>query len=323
MIAKPSYGRSGPGSYGAYGLVVRCPFDLWPLPPKLAGSASHPDDAVHIRLGETGHAPADTDPECLVTICRDTQVIVRQGAEITINPREGASVEELRIAAMQGVAGVLQQRGQLVLHGSAVEIDGKAALLLAGRGTGKSTTAAYLHHRSRHPLICDDLAPVRLADDTIDVLSGHPASKLWPDALRSLGHEPDQLHPVLPRGRKRILPALSISSQSDVPLGAIFMLERGGAPGRVARLAPGDAFEGLLRFGFGAWLLPDAASRATHLERCCALLERTTCWSLRTGNTPRALDAICAGVEHHLGRRADRAAARAAATWPSTSPSTR
>jgi hypothetical protein len=87
-----------------------------------------------------------------------------------------------------GLGVLLHRRGRLVLHGSAVEVDGRAVVLLGEKGAGKSTTAAALLARG-HALVTDDL--VALAEPPgggAPLIAPGPAQmKLWPEAAEAVG----------------------------------------------------------------------------------------------------------------------------------------
>jgi hypothetical protein len=109
--------------------------------------------------------------------------LVRDGREILVDPDPDAGDALLQLALLGPVlAALLQQRGDLVLHASAVEIDGAAVGFLGGRGAGKSTMAAALLRRG-YPLLTDDILAVSLEDGSPRVLPGFPQLKLWPDAV--------------------------------------------------------------------------------------------------------------------------------------------
>lgn len=106
---------------------------------------------------------------------------------------------------------MLAWRGMVPLHGSAVEIDGRA-LLIAGRaGAGKSTLCAALTERGAR-LISDDLtALMPTAPDTTPLLQpGRPAIRL--------------VRPGRPSDDKALHPAPRVVPGSPVPFEALVLL---------------------------------------------------------------------------------------------------
>ena len=86
-----------------------------------------------------------------------------------------------------GLGTVLHRRGRLVLHGSAVDVGGRAVVLLGQKGAGKSTTAAALVARG-HALLTDDLVVVDDAPDGQPCCFPGPLQvKLWPESAEALG----------------------------------------------------------------------------------------------------------------------------------------
>src|SRR5216683_295679 len=168
----------------------------------------------------------------------------------TIRPHHGVKVEPAREAAatvvrefLQGpVAAVrLRQRGFLVLHGSAVTLNGRAVVFCGGSGWGKSTLAAALHRRG-HPLLVDDYAAIRVGVRRPSLYIGPPVLKLWPDSARVLGFDAAALprvHPLADKRRVRTRRSLTVRS---VRLGQVVIL----APGSPLSFAPLDHREALI-----------------------------------------------------------------------------
>lgn len=85
-----------------------------------------------------------------------------------------------------GLGVLMHRRGHLVLHGSAVDVGGRAVILLGQKGAGKSTTAGELLRRG-HRLLTDDLVVLR--EDRAGswtVLPGPTQMKLWPASAAAL-----------------------------------------------------------------------------------------------------------------------------------------
>jgi hypothetical protein len=81
---------------------------------------------------------------------------------------------------------LLHQRERIVLHASAVRVNGKAVLFCGSSGEGKSTLAAALTQRG-YPLITDDLCAITVTDAGTPM--AHPDGrhlKLWAQAIEKL-----------------------------------------------------------------------------------------------------------------------------------------
>lgn len=146
------------------------------------------------------------------------------GERIAFEPWDGeVSDQDLRTFLLGSAVGaVLIQRGMVVLHGNALERDGRAVVCLGPSGAGKSTLA-YGLMRQGWQLLADDL--VALTPSGL-VLPGIPRIKLWPDAARAFGLDPDALPPIRQGMRKVLLLGEAVRSASRaVPLEAMYVLE--------------------------------------------------------------------------------------------------
>jgi hypothetical protein len=108
---------------------------------------------------------------------------------ITIKPQPDADDRSVRAFLFGSAIGaLLQLRGLMVLHGSAVAMsDGEAAVFCGHSTAGKSTLAAALAAQG-YPALADDVSAVRFdADGSAWCLPGLARTKLWRDALETLG----------------------------------------------------------------------------------------------------------------------------------------
>lgn len=109
--------------------------------------------AVVFRIGRAGD---DLVAEWIGTVTLRAR---RDGSDVRFEPEAGA--EPLDLAKIrQGSARLLlrQLEGKLALHGAAVELEGRAVLLLGRSGQGKSTLAAALCARGARLLSDDAIA---------------------------------------------------------------------------------------------------------------------------------------------------------------------
>src|SRR2546425_5228639 len=82
---------------------------------------------------------------------------------VDIEPAPRVAPETMRLFRRGPVAAaLLRVRGYVVLHASAVALDGGATCFLGASGWGKSTLAALLHTRG-HAVIADDVAAIDMA----------------------------------------------------------------------------------------------------------------------------------------------------------------
>ena len=120
---------------------------------------------------------------------------IKNGDTIFVEPDENATENQI-IPYLTGAAfgALLFQRGLLPLHGSALNIDDRAVILVGRSGSGKSTLTRALMKRGGQ-LMCDDLSPVKTsAGKSPIVFPGYPQQKLSDEAIAALGVNPENLH---------------------------------------------------------------------------------------------------------------------------------
>lgn len=101
---------------------------------------------------------------------------------------------------------LLQWHDFLVLHGSAILVNGKAVIFSGNSGAGKSTTAANFIARG-YQLLTDDVVVLkRRKDGQLELVPGPGKVKLWADALDNLGHNSANLLQVINKESKFELP---------------------------------------------------------------------------------------------------------------------
>lgn len=108
---------------------------------------------------------------------------------IAITPQPNADDRSVRAFLFGSAIGaLLQLRGLMVLHGSAIALPTGEAAVFCGHSTaGKSTLAAALAARG-YPALADDVTAIRFdADGRAWCLPGLARTKLWRDALETLG----------------------------------------------------------------------------------------------------------------------------------------
>jgi len=121
------------------------------------------------------------------------------------------------------VGALLIQKGMLVLHGNALERDGQAIVCLGHSGAGKSTLAYALMHQGWR-LLADDL--VAITPDG-QVLPGIPRIKLWHDAVKAFGLDPDALPPIREGMQKYMLLGKAIKrAERPRPLKALYLIRQ-------------------------------------------------------------------------------------------------
>lgn len=153
---------------------------------------------------------------------------ILNGREIIVISEPGA-LSELEIQPLYGLAlaTILQQKKHMILHGSSVEVNGRVVVVAGNKGIGKSTVTTFLV-AAGHGFVSDDVTALTRHDNSFTyVLPGIPRVKLWPDAVRALGRNPNELPLVSASIPKHILMCPDQFSNSTLPLQAIAMLDYG------------------------------------------------------------------------------------------------
>jgi hypothetical protein len=232
--------------------------------------------------------------------------LVRQGHSITVDPAPEAHKSLWRLPLLGGVlAMALHQRGLLVLHASAVSIDGKAVAFIGEKGKGKSTTAAALFHRG-HPLLSDDIVAIDLARPGRPlVLPGFPQFKLWPDAVVSLGDDLNDLPRIHGECEKRVRSAHEAFASESIPLSQIFVLGE-GTHLRIVPLSPQNILKQLLTHSYccryGRAMMNEKAG-ADHFRRCLQVAQNATVTSLESPRSFSLIGDLANLIESTVGLR--------------------
>jgi len=134
------------------------------------------------------------------------------------------SDQDLRTFLLGSAVGALMiQRGMLVLHGNALERNGQAIVCMGHSGAGKSTLAYALMQQGWR-LLADDL--VAITPDG-QVLPGIPRIKLWHDAAKAFGLDPDALPPIRQGMQKYLLLGEAIErAVQPCPLKALYLIRQ-------------------------------------------------------------------------------------------------
>jgi hypothetical protein len=179
--------------YRVSGLSVASEIDL----PGMIAGAPERAPQVTIRLGPVPEQLPDSTAigptwqiagkQFLLRIPDIARFLLTDGSEIVVAPQSDATAADIPIFILGTVFGILlHQREQIVLHASAVRVNGKAVLFCGSSGAGKSTLAAALAQRG-YPLVTDDFCT--LTADGSAAPQVHPDGrqlKLWAQAIDRL-----------------------------------------------------------------------------------------------------------------------------------------
>lgn len=146
------------------------------------------------------------------------------------------------------MAALLMQRGILPIHSCSVLTDKGAVLVMGMSGAGKSTMLGGLLSLGL-PMVADDVTGLVYSDDgTPQALPAFPATRLWADSLKRLGHERDGLPQVRSDLAKYYRPVAEFHDRVT-PIRAIVYLQATNAEkAEFARIDPALGVECLSRF---------------------------------------------------------------------------
>jgi ABC-type polar amino acid transport system ATPase subunit len=125
--------------------------------------------------------------ELLLSIPNLARFLIKDGCEISFQLEPEGDAADISVFLVGTVFGaLLHQRERIVLHASAVRVNGKAVVFCGSSGAGKSTLAAALSQRN-YPLITDDLCAITLKDNENPLVhSDGRLLKLWAQAIEKL-----------------------------------------------------------------------------------------------------------------------------------------
>lgn len=132
---------------------------------------------------------------------------------------------------------ILMQRMVLPLHGSLIEIQGKAYAFVGHSGVGKSTLASSFI-RKGYKLVSDDLIAVTMKDGKPWVIPSYPQQKLWQDSLDIFGMDRSDYASIYGREKKYCVPIKSHYYPEPLPLGGIFEITKTERSGVEIRSIP-------------------------------------------------------------------------------------
>lgn len=230
--------------------------------------------------------------EKTILYIRDTATfLVENGNEITIIPVSGVSETELRFYLVGTVMSILlYERGLLVLHGSAVNIDNHAVTFLGISGEGKSSTAAAFLSRG-YNLVTDDVAPVNFETKPYTITPGFPQIKLGQKTADVLGYDFDTLHFINPANEKRGYRPRQGFDFSPLPIGRIYVLNT-ASEFSIEPIRPSEAVTEIYRHSRPTTLYHFGGQ--SHFFQCVNLAKAYTIYRL---NRPRNLELLPKLVE--------------------------
>ncbi|RQH01486.1 hypothetical protein EA472_07255 [Natrarchaeobius oligotrophus] len=298
--------------YTAYGLTIESTFSL-PELPQVEGTAEAID--VELRRDELDPVPTSVAGEggrriragpntCRLSYDTIGTFLVEDGRRVSFDPvaefetTPGAVppkiVRRLFQNEMMGV--LLHQRGQLVLHASAVAVDGRAAVFLGPRGAGKSTTAAAFD-AAGHTILEDDVVGIRVDESHPAVLPGVPQLRLMPDAVEALDVE-GTTGPASDADSEKRYKQFD-AARRPAPLAACYLLEEDDSLA-IDRLDPHERVSQLVSRTYTGGMLAETDATAVNFRQCTTIAKTCPFRRLRRPRDHRSLPALVEAVVDDL-----------------------
>jgi preprotein translocase subunit Sss1 len=285
----------------AYGLLISSDFCLLQSSRTFSELEGQPDVVVQIgRLEEAAKDALNSNPDCFKGTLPDIGQFWIQPNQITVQPSFGVDEQTLSSCILGTAFSVLlQQRGFLVLHASAVVIRGKAIAFIGFSGAGKSTTASAFM-QSGYSVITDDVLAIQSKSGHPEVVPSYPIIKLLPDAIKALGHSADELPLLHASSHKRIQTFDYEQLQNAYPLERIYLLSKGDRH-TIQPLIATEALVTLVNQSRAAKNLIDPSAKKLHFQQCAELTKMNRVFRLRRKPGLEDLSEIVKLVETDLG----------------------
>ncbi len=234
------------------------------------------DPELWIRRGRVDAPEPDVAQQIRYT-CRETKELlvnwrgygrfaVTDNSEIIVDMEDGADLTGAGLLVTGPLMAVaLQRHGHVVLHGGAVETDGRAILFLGSSGIGKSTTvAAMLRHG--YKFVTDDLCVLNPRGNRWWIERAPALVKLKNESLKALGEDPE-IYPELGSSERKRHYTPSMTNADRLPLTAIALLGWGASPS-LDRLSSGEAFFALRGNSFTIHINDKLGINEEHFAQC-------------------------------------------------------
>lgn len=184
---------------------------------QLGALKNHIDDPI-----KTGPAFQAKEKLLLLNIPGLMKIKIADGHSIIFDPDQGCDLKDMKAFLFgPALATLLQQRGHLILHASAVLVGDKAALFCGPSAIGKSTIVSNLDQQG-YPLLSDELCIID--PKTMELMGYLPRCLLWRDRVEALGLNPDDYERERDALDKYAVPMGQEST--GTPIGNIYLLAR-------------------------------------------------------------------------------------------------
>jgi len=220
--------------YQAYQLQLSVPFrcpelleadEQSALFPKVTISYSNVCNALDSPLNK-GVVYEANEQEFLFRIDGVGKFLISNGNQIAIEKEPNVHDDVIRLYLFGSVMGaLLNQRGLLTLHASAIHTVKGAVLFVGESGAGKSTTLQEFIRRDYRKL-ADDTVPLDFDEQRkkLMVVPAYPQSKIWQDSCEMLDQDVSMMRRIRPDINKFAISTKKYFYNEITPLFAIYDL---------------------------------------------------------------------------------------------------
>ncbi|WP_157942201.1 hypothetical protein [Salinibacter altiplanensis] len=223
----------------------------------------------YVELSKKESLEAQREEKKLIYAVPDVAYIrVKNGKSIDVYPRKEAEEKVLRLFVL-GIAygALLHQRGNLVLHSSAISTSDRACLFMGEKGAGKSTTAS-IFVRSGYSLLSDDLVAIKDGiSPTVQPTTRH--LKLWDDVNSIAEDISDRCYQSHPDVKKFTSLLKGKNNSYNFNICSSFVLEKSRSL-RIRRLRPSESFQEIIRHSYISPKVMECKKRKTEHFRISA-----------------------------------------------------
>lgn len=214
--------------YRAFGLTIESEIEL----PKLLIQEQSDTTDIHIVYGsvripdstDDGHAQhCQLDNGDLLLDITDVARFRISKNTIIIDVESSADMQTVRLYLLgSGLGALMLQRGNLLLHGNAININGKAVIVVAKSGVGKSTLAGEFFNRG-YSLLADDVCCV---DKNGLIQPSYPYLKIWNDSIKNLKLKDQNIERIREQDDKYYYPVRELFQKNALPVSSIYILNK-------------------------------------------------------------------------------------------------
>jgi hypothetical protein len=293
--------------YNAFGLKIKSSIIF----PELISGQCNSDIIIHSEGYESLHHKLSktkkkgfseifySSNDVLYLIDNEPLFRVISGKEIIVNPIVNIDMSFLRHLILgPGIGTLLLQKGHLVLHASAVNVEGRGVVFLGWGGDGKSTIAAAMNNRG-YQFITDDVLTIKFSKDNEPVaVPSFPRVKLWDDVIKYMTDQPELIRKIHPEIEKYSLKVDDRFSLESLPLKMIYVLENSQNT-TITVLKPQDALMELIKSSYALNLFGETG-KSRNLFQCANLVKNVPVKLLKKRQSLKELEDLIRIVEEDV-----------------------